>query len=465
MEFYLQTDSSLLCRICMKDTTTIEAEDIYLPDKDEPSIHSLLAVVCSSVFSKEELQTRELLGMPKIVCLPCKEKVVASYKLHEDCIEADRKLWDMISVQKELQDLQEINTDPGIDSAADKSGPELEEKERQNNIREALKIAKIESGRLDNSGTTCESCWAKMKTEKRLYEHMRKIHPNEILPCTECNAAFFSKFKLEDHKVFHITGLKYVCHICEKRFKSATGIRNHIRLHGASTEYQCDQCDRKCTNPSTLKLHRLWHTGERAYPCERCPSRFKTKGSLKQHMTVHTKEKNYSCDLCGSKFTKSTSLIKHVQIHSGERPYVCDICPQRFKTTNVLRRHKFTHTGEKPFKCAYCDRAYAQSNDLAKHSRIHVGDKPYKCDRCDEDFRLLTDLRQHYKVHFDAGEQGENEAINALNDVYSEEGLYNGLPFSIVSVLNRRFELEQRKQKQKEHQNEPLRTVKVEDGK
>lgn len=309
----------------MEDTTTIEAEDIYLPNKDEPSIHSLLAVVCGPVFSTEELQARELLGMPKIVCLPCKRKVVAAYELHEACIEADRKLWDMISVQKELQDLQEISTDLEKEGNCEEPG-DLSSKDAGEHYKrhDAVKIAKRKSGKFDASGRTCELCWTVTKFPKRLYEHMRKFHPDQILPCTECNAAFFSPTKLEEHKLFHVTGQKYTCNICKKRFKSASGVRNHIRGHG-NTQYQCDLCDKKCTNPSTLKTHRQWHNSERAFPCERCPSRFKTKGSLKQHMTVHTKERNYSCDLCGSKFTKSTSLIKHVLIHTG-----CNTLPSRY---------------------------------------------------------------------------------------------------------------------------------------
>ncbi|XP_055532702.1 zinc finger protein 595-like isoform X1 [Wyeomyia smithii] len=457
MEFHLLTDCSLLCRICMQDTTAIEAEDIYSPAKDEPSIYSLLAVVCAPVFSKEELQDRELLGMPKIVCLPCKQKIVAAYELHEACIEADRKLWDMISVQQELQDFQDISTDledkertetpDATEFTCDDTSNQLLEQERQHKIREVLKIAKYKLEKSGASDRTCELCWKVTKHAKRLHDHMRKFHPNEIVPCPECNAAFFSSLQLEEHKLFHLTGHLYACPKCKKRFKSATGMRAHIRSHSSTARFQCDKCDKKCTNLSMLKTHLLSHGGERAYPCERCPSRFKTKGALKQHETVHSKERNYSCDICGSKFTKSNSLVRHVQIHSEERPYVCDVCPQRFKTSNVLKRHKFTHTGEKPFKCAYCDRAYAQSNDLAKHSRIHVGDKPYMCDRCDESFRLMTELRQHYKVHFDGNEQGENEAMNALNDVYSNEnGLWNSLPFSVMSVLNRRFELEKRKQ-------------------
>lgn len=324
MNFQVDTDASRLCRVCVKNAVGKNMEYIYKsPDPVRPSLHTMLSAICASVFDSEEIHeqvARESFGMPKVVCFNCKLKILAAYELHETCIESDRKLWEMIIIQREL--MEDDVAIPCPETAEDK--PQTEdggtsgstESTKVDPTNDYLKV----TGRIYPIGAPirkCELCDATFKTKKTIQKHMKTNHANSIKPCQECDDVFFSYNQLEDHRLFHRTGKKHSCEVCKKRFSTSTGLRLHARNHVNYTPFKCDQCDQTFPCSAALQVHVVKHTGQRNVICEQCPMRFYSKSSLKKHMQTHTRERNFACDICGSRFTSQYSLVSHTAKHTG----------------------------------------------------------------------------------------------------------------------------------------------------
>lgn len=450
MNFQMHTDISRLCRICLKDADGIQMEYIYKsPDSARPCLHTMLSAICAPVFDSEDIHeqvARESFGMPKAVCQNCKRRILAAYDLYEACIEGDRKLWEMIIIQKELIDEEDTKQQP---RSTARSKPQNEDAESMS-TEEPSEANKEDTGDKDASANkddtyrnstilTCDLCSASFKSKKNIRLHMKESHAESIKPCDQCDEIFVSEVQMEDHILYHRTGKKFSCVVCKKRFATTTAHRLHARTHVNFTPFQCDQCDKSFSTSSALQLHLTRHTGQRDIACELCPLRFYTKGSLKLHMITHTKEQKYACDICDSRFTTRDSLIIHTKKHTGERPFSCTECSLTFVTSGNLKRHMRTHTGEKPYKCAYCNLSFRDTTDLLRHSRSHVGDKPYRCDICTESFRLVAELRTHYSVHFKPGEKGATEIMEKLKRKYQDNDGSNH--FTISQARNRRYKL------------------------
>lgn len=295
-------------------------------DPDRPSLHRMLSAVCAPVFDSEDVHeqiARESFGMPKSVCRICKLKVVAAYELYEACIEGDRKLWEMVIIQKELigdegaTDEQPNTTEAQNEISKGVSTRELPETANDDSSEKDPASANTEEFYRNKTIFTCDVCSVNFISKKRLRIHILEFHPESVKQCQECDDIFVSEVQMEDHKLYHRTGKRFSCDVCKKRFSTTTGHRLHARSHVKFTPFQCDKCDKSFSTMGILKSHVMRHNGQRDIACEICPLRFYTKGSLKLHMITHTNEQKFACDICDSRFKNRDSLIKHTQKHSG----------------------------------------------------------------------------------------------------------------------------------------------------
>lgn len=448
----MQSNLKQLCRVCMQSTPPETSQSIYasMADPSRPNLHRMLSSICAPVFSCSEdtnnLNSKESLGLPQIVCAPCNQSILDAYELHKKCIETDRRLWEMIRVKQEVhfgededQVLPESSDDPLLeeheecspkqeveDVESDEVWMELDE-DLNNDAADSRKSAAKKPRPYCPRKHRCESCTDIFTSIRDLKQHIIKQHPEKAYKCCMCDKAFFNEQLLSSHMLGHTTGKSQECKICHARFKSYSGLKAHKISHSGSL-FMCSVCDKKFTSKHTLEVHIQRHIGAKPFSCSQCPMRFVTRAEVRVHAATHNKIQNHVCEICGSRFTRKVSLVNHVKVvHTGERRYPCNICPLKFSTSDHLKRHMRTHTGEKPFKCSYCDRAYAQSGDLVKHSKIHVGENPYACDRCDATFRLITELRNHYTVHYQSDEQSSKD---------------KPLVFTSQATLERRFEQE-----------------------
>lgn len=448
----LNPNSRPLCRVCSlaKEGHLTNLYDASTFVRGQPNLHTMLRAVCAPVFDKPDSP-----GLPTNVCAVCRNATIAAYKLHKLCIESDRKLADMLVVQKEPEEAavevkeEVVVEQTKLDDPFDRSDEEISEEE---NVEE--KPAEPEKRQKEDyySKRTCKVCSGDFPTIRDMLDHMKKFHPNvkcEKIPgprlfampnrkckgkhrcklcsdafrtrdglvahsknahpgvafvCQSCKIIFLSEAELESHKEMHITGKKYECDLCHKRFRHSQTAKSHRTTHFGP--YPCPTCGKTFSILSSFKLHMARHAGIKRFACSLCSNRFITKGELIQHRITHTKQRNYVCETCGSQFGKSDTLTRHVErVHTSERRYSCTVCEMKFKCPGRLKRHGLTHTGEKPYKCPFCQRGFNQTNDLVKHAKNHV-QGPFGCDRCGESFRLMRELRDHYgPAHIASGEQ------------------------------------------------------------
>ncbi|KAL1380909.1 hypothetical protein pipiens_013857 [Culex pipiens pipiens] len=103
MQLGIVADTKMLCRVCM---VPVEEHPANLYDDASPfglpSLHNMLRTICAPVFAKPEAEAI-VPNMPTIVCLVCRNAIVAAYNLHQQCIETDRRLGELVALMWELQ--------------------------------------------------------------------------------------------------------------------------------------------------------------------------------------------------------------------------------------------------------------------------------------------------------------------------------------------------------------------------
>uniref|UniRef100_A0A1Q3F481 C2h2-type zn-finger protein n=1 Tax=Culex tarsalis TaxID=7177 RepID=A0A1Q3F481_CULTA len=464
MPFDLAADTTKLCRVCMtaKEGHRTDLYDAASFVSGQPSLYGMLKAVCAPVFAKSDDGNRPL-GMPTKVCAVCRNATIAAFKLHQMCIDTERRLGELLVLKRELMEglvgddvenddevgdplqnnkeaSQERPSIPEEIPSEETKSQELQESNentkdsRQNGENEeTIKVEELNlvDDLVDDScedenedfdtfehqvpasadgkaKRICQICNETFNKAYLLMSHMTQKH--QLYMCELCLETFGSLSWLIKHKAMRHKRRKVSeCTICKETFPTRGAMFKH-RITHVST-HKCSICGATNFSKAKLKLHMRRHMGDKQFACDSCPMRFYTKIELTLHTQTHTKIKNAICDICGSRFTRKESLKLHVQrVHDGYRPHECSLCGLKFSLRYQLKRHMYTHTGEKPYKCQLCPQSYAQTNDLVKHmARAHGLDKPYQCDRCDEGFRLMTDLRQHYRVHMQSTEGGAEQ--------------------------------------------------------
>ncbi|KAL1378585.1 hypothetical protein pipiens_015493 [Culex pipiens pipiens] len=372
MQFDLVRDTTKLCRVCLMDSDG-HRTDLY-EVSDQFSLHEMLKAICATVFDKSDAEYPP--GMPTTVCADCRNAVLAAFKLHQTCIDNERRLVELLALKWELQDL-EIEEEFG--DPLKSTNKELLSVEVENHAKTEGETHLLEEEQPKDEMEDSLSAGEHGNTIKVEELDLMDVDDNENGDIPE-TGEIVERSSGEDTN-------KTTCIICSKSFGNVVMLRKHMAL-----EHQLHMCE-FCIKP---------------FACDVCPMRFITKVEIQGHMATHTKQQDHVCDLCGSRFTKKYSLKVHIKrVHEGVRPFSCSQCSLKFTTADRLQRHMYTHTGEKPYKCELCPQAYAQTNDLVKHvARSHGDGNPYLCDLCDEGFKLMTDLRQHYRVHVQSTEGG-----------------------------------------------------------
>ncbi|XP_050964050.1 gastrula zinc finger protein XlCGF49.1-like [Labeo rohita] len=153
--------------------------------------------------------------------------------------------------------------------------------------------------------------------------------------------------------------------------KSKRTERNSVRRIRPNQNLPCHQCGKHFSQRGNLNEHMKIHTGEKPFICQHCGKRFVKKGNLKEHMYVHVEEKPFTCDLCGRGFKFEEGLNNHIRSkHSGKDCFECRPCGERFSSKVKLYSHIRLHTKEKA-----CEDAFLQAGNL---QNIHTAEKTFK---------------------------------------------------------------------------------------
>uniref|UniRef100_A0A8D8F0F3 Zinc finger protein 235 n=1 Tax=Culex pipiens TaxID=7175 RepID=A0A8D8F0F3_CULPI len=460
MQFDQTGDTTKLCRVCMtaKEGHRTDLYDTTSLVSGQPSLHGMLKAVCVPVFEKSELDRPP--GMPTKVCSICRNAILAAFKLHQTCIESNRRFGELLAVKRELQDLEHNDGtgDPlgsnsketlrdGMLNTSDEVGcvdgetrlfkEEQPKEKKADSLSEAEHVGTIKVEELnlmeendndndnasdcdeneeplveeDSSKTTCKICSKSFSKAAMLRKHMSMKHKKTIKNSVKCSCGriFKSEKRFNEHTASGTCSgeIGRKCKLCNKIFKSVdVMVRHRNSVH--SEPVVCSECGKTMANFNSLRMHlRVGYCSKQkdqppteamlaARTCKVCGELQKTRFAISAHMKVAHPDRMFRCDICGKEFQLQRYLDLHKVSH-GPKTYLCPTCNETLPTKEALKKHRRTHKA--PITCNVCGKVVATNYSLSVHMERHVGLKPFACDNCPMRFFTKAEIRGHMLTH------------------------------------------------------------------
>lgn len=321
---HFEVDNS--CRICLQEYIAMESifEVLIYNQK-------LVKVLISLV---PTLQIAQNDGLSDKICLECKEKTVAAYKLQQQCLRSDQNIRNILKTPVELDVVKE-ETEPGDFDVGELTQFIISDAIPNQTIEEPTPLKK--TARLPRL-YPCEVCAKTFLKPSKLLRHS-KVHDAVKRPfeCLKCHQRFTTQQLLVRHEVLHsdlvtVAGEKikvenYSCLICSREFSSQEAVASHMKTH-----------------KEELK--------DKSFACDVCNKIFTKLNDLTKHAKTHSEIKTHQCNICQKFFSRGSQLIDHLNRHQGIRPHKCQICSKSFQQSCTLKDHLRTHTDE-VFKLYY----------------------------------------------------------------------------------------------------------------
>lgn len=195
-------------------------------------------------------------------------------------------------------------------------------------------------GRLDREDDDSE--------DEAVAERWRPLNPSidQQADCPHCLHQFSDERSLRAHiELSHIpqTG---ACDLCDVTLTSERALKVHyLGVHLKQIEAICDICGHIFYSRGKLDNHRVIHFEERNVRCELCPAKtFKRLQNLRIHMRVHSGLRPYKCPHCSKAYAHHTDCKRHIVSHTGIYAHNCPVCQQGFvKRSELAAHHQAKH--------------------------------------------------------------------------------------------------------------------------
>uniref|UniRef100_A0A8D8CL92 Zinc finger protein 26 n=1 Tax=Culex pipiens TaxID=7175 RepID=A0A8D8CL92_CULPI len=447
MKFNLFANTKALCRVCMTATDG-HRTDLYDGTSlvaGQPSLHGMLKAICAAVFDKSDADYPP--GLPTQVCANCRNAILAAFKLHQTCIETDRRLGELLALKWELQDLG------GGGESGDPLRPINEKGEMANKSVElggdgTVQIV-IHPGPNDQNNVSCSMSEneGKIKVEELDFmdesgndghdsssidqDEMAEEVDNEMEVCEICSEKFIETSLL----CTHMTNRHqlYMCDLCHQTFGSQFWLSKHETLHSRTRNHLnvypdpvfCSECGQTLQNTARLRKHlrtrcaklkalSLSNKEVAIRTCRVCGKFHQSVRRLFEHMKqdhpgrnklglVVVRKRN-QCSKCQESFPTKSALTKHRQVHNA--PFKCSICGKELLTKAALKGHIMRHSDVKPHSCDFCPLRFYTNQELKSHMLLHakqqnaIGEiKLHKCKTCNAAFSTQAALTKHRPTH------------------------------------------------------------------
>ncbi len=200
----------------------------------------------------------------------------------------------------------------------------------------------------------CPCCDIKCSTERLVYRHIKKVHPNQVskhfkYSCNQCDEYLWSARSLTIHinKKHKIGTKRPQCPYCIFSSSRTGYLFSHIReSHPKQVskyfKFECHQCKKRLATDQALKKH-ISQEHSTNKTCKECDQTFKTQADLKIHFDRFHAPQIIKCDESGCVFKCGSSYL--LQVHKSnvhvDKKFKCPdkLCRKQFKTKTHVDQH------------------------------------------------------------------------------------------------------------------------------
>lgn len=252
------------------------------------------------------------------------------------------------------------------------------------------------------NNSTCPDCGLSFQTNSKLNMHIQRKHQNfKRFGCDLCSLRTTTLNEMRIHVKTHMAKdlrESYSCNFCNAVFYSKGSLKNHkdVKHDVNKREYVCF-CGKIFRLKSVYQRHfNVVHMGEKKFKCDQCSKSFAVRIHLENHQqAIHTIQTGIACEKCGLVLKNKETLKKHLIYHNPPK-FQCSTCFKMFHENKKLQDHQSAHTTLE-FSCSYCSQSYRLESQLSRHiKRVHIKEKTtFRCELCLSTFTRKSTYRDH----------------------------------------------------------------------
>lgn len=277
--------------------------------------------------------------------------------------------------------------------------------------------------------STCPECGMSFLTNSKLNMHIQRKHQkNKRFGCDICGIFMTTLNEMRIHVKTHLSKdlrESYKCEFCEAVFYSKGSLKNHKDVkHGMSKHDFICFCGKVFKLKSVYQRHfNVVHMGEKRFKCMDCNKAFSVKAHLENHrQAIHTIQTGIPCEKCGLVLKNNETLKKHMIYHDPPK-FQCPTCFKMFHENKRLQDHQSAHTTLE-FACTYCSQSYRLESQLQRHlKRVHIKEKlTFRCELCMATFTRKSTYRDHaLRQHKELSSEMMTEFLQKIKKCIPEE--------------------------------------------
>ncbi|OAD58124.1 Myoneurin, partial [Eufriesea mexicana] len=453
------------CRICLK-----RAAEICELFRNGDAIPRKLMAVAS-------VQIEEGDGLPPIICLPCNQRLDASYDFKCQIQNSDEKLRQILKLKSSSNDSvtsASIVTAIIADVISSVISSEKENIEKQEVCSTNFCP--------DNFCFTKDDSSFCLNSEKNLfcYEKDSQSQLSDTEQRKSLENVNVYKSLLEDDSVRQISSIKQefsllVDHVVQSKDASLKeeisneenqqvleetsktgGIQDDEEkpLISRTTRLRCTQCIKSFRTKVALQRHAIVHKRKTKlrYVCYVCDKQYSTLAKVKNHVAIcheaHDRKENIQDKrinyeqgkgianvqdkriICSKQFTYQKSFITHAKSHPEYKLEELDDssqCSTKDRSTDTIEEEEENEEEEdeedeedenlpaESLQCTQCGKLFATKRNLKRHVSTHSGLK-YTCGTCGKGFSRVDKLKDHEQSKHKA-ELFENSDLDDKEDI------------------------------------------------